>query len=64
MIRESRVVPVLYTVDEAAEALRMSRGLVYELIRSGQLRTLKQGRRRLVPVVALSEYVERQAEAS
>ena len=64
MIHESRVIPLLYTVDEAAESLLMSRGLVYELIRSGQLRTLKQGRRRLVTVAALSEYVERQAAAS
>ena len=48
---------VLYRVDEAAEALRLSRSLLYELIRSGRLRTVKQGRRRLVPVSALAEYV-------
>jgi excisionase family DNA binding protein len=54
----SEVVPVLYRVDEAAAALRLSRSSVYELIRSGQLRTVKQGRRRLVPVTALAEYVE------
>jgi len=52
------VVPVLYGVEEAAHALRLSRSLVYELIRSGRLRTVKQGRRRLVPVAALLEYVE------
>lgn len=51
------VVPVLYNVDEAAEALRLSRVVLYELIRSGQLRTVKVGRRRLVPVEALSELV-------
>ena len=51
------VVPVLYDVDEAAEALRLSRSLLYELIRSGRLRTVKAGRRRLVPVAALDEYV-------
>jgi excisionase family DNA binding protein len=49
---------VLYDVDEAAEALRLSRSVLYELIRSGQLRTVKQGRRRLVPVSALAEYVD------
>jgi len=52
------VVPVLYRVDEAAAALRLSRSLVYELIRSGRLRTVRQGRRRLVPVSALADYVE------
>jgi len=49
---------VLYRVDEAAEALRLSRSAVYELIRSGQLRSVKMGRRRLVPVEALAEYVD------
>ncbi|HEY5788681.1 MAG TPA: helix-turn-helix domain-containing protein [Microlunatus sp.] len=51
------VVPALDDVDEAAEALRLSRSLLYELIRSGRLRTVKAGRRRLVPVSALTEYV-------
>jgi excisionase family DNA binding protein len=54
----SAVPPVLYRVDEAADALRLSRSVVYELIRSGQLRTVKVGRRRLVPVPALAEYVD------
>jgi excisionase family DNA binding protein len=48
---------MLYGVEEAAAALRLSRSMLYELIRSGQLRTVKQGRRRLVPVTALAEYV-------
>lgn len=55
---ERVVVPVLYTVDEACEALRISRSVIYELIRSGRLRTVKQGSRRLVPVAAVAEYVE------
>lgn len=54
---EKVIPPVLYRVEEAAEALRLSRAAVYELIRSGRLRTVKQGRRRLVPVAALGEYV-------
>jgi excisionase family DNA binding protein len=50
-------VPAVLYVEEAAAALRLSRSVLYELIRSGQLRTVKQGRRRLVPVSALAEYV-------
>lgn len=49
--------PVLYDVSEAAAALRLSRSALYELIRSSQLRTVKVGRRRLVPVAALEDYV-------
>jgi excisionase family DNA binding protein len=48
---------VLYGVEEAAAALRLSRSVLYELIRSGQLPTVKQGRRRLVPVSGLAVYV-------
>jgi excisionase family DNA binding protein len=49
---------LLYRVDEAAVALRLSRSVLYELIRTGQLRTVKAGRRRPVPVAALAEYVD------
>ena len=51
------VPPLLYRVEEAAEALRLSRTAVYELIRSGRLHSVKAGSRRLVPVAALAEYV-------
>lgn len=58
----SRIQPdvpaLLYRVDEAAVALRLSRSVLYELIRTGQLRTVKAGRRRLVPVATLAEYVD------
>ena len=53
----ANVPAILYGGEEAAAALRLSRSVLYELIRSGQLRTVKQGRRRLVPVTALAEYV-------
>lgn len=52
------VVPVLYRVEEAAEALRVGRTVVYQLIRCGALRTVKVGARRLVPVAAVAEYVK------
>jgi len=52
----------LFTIDEAAARLRVSRWSVYNLIRSGQLHTIKIGRRRLVPLDALTECLERLKE--
>ena len=40
--------PVL-TVEEAAVLLRISRGSAYEAVKTGQLPTLRIGRRLLVP---------------
>ncbi len=48
----------LLTVDEAAARLRVSRWTIYNLIRTSQLRTIKIGRRRLVPPAALAECVD------
>ena len=53
---------MLLTIDEAAARLRVSRWSVYNLIRSGQLRTIRIGRRRLVPLDALTECLERLKE--
>lgn len=52
-----RVVPILYRVDEAAEALHLGRTAVYELIPCGALRTVKVGTRRFAPVDTVREYV-------
>jgi excisionase family DNA binding protein len=53
------VTPLLYSVHGAARVLGLGRSKVYELIRTGTLRTVKIGRRRLVPAEALSAYVAR-----
>jgi excisionase family DNA binding protein len=52
------VTELVLTVDEAAERLRVSRWSIYVLIRSNQLRTVKIGRRRLVPIAALTECLD------
>jgi excisionase family DNA binding protein len=53
--------PVLLPVyPDAGNALGgLGRTKVYELIASGELRTVKIGRRRFVPVSAIAEYVAR-----
>jgi excisionase family DNA binding protein len=62
MKQEMKVPALAYRVEEAAEALRLSRSVIYELIRSGQLCTVKQRSRRLVPVAALHDYLESMSE--
>ena len=47
----------LYRIPEAMRQLSLSRSVIYELIRSGRLRTVKEGRTRLVPASAITEYV-------
>lgn len=48
----------LYRVPEAMAQLSMSRTVIYEQIRSGRLRSVRQGRSRLIPAQAIAEYVE------
>ena len=45
--------PVVLTVEESAELLRISRGLAYEMVRQGSLPSIRLGRRILVPRRAL-----------
>ncbi|HUZ53048.1 MAG TPA: helix-turn-helix domain-containing protein [Streptosporangiaceae bacterium] len=47
----------LYKVTEAMTLLSMSRSVIYEQIRSGRLRSVKQGRSRLIPASAIADYV-------
>jgi excisionase family DNA binding protein len=37
--------------------LSMSRCAIYELIRSGRLRSVKEGRSRRIPATAIADYV-------
>lgn len=48
----------LYRIQEAMHLLSMSRSVIYEQIRSGRLRAVKQGRARLIPARAIDEYVQ------
>ena len=47
----------LLTINEVADLLRISRWSVYQLISSGQLQTLKIGRRRLIRPAAYAACV-------
>ena len=47
-----------YTVEEAATLLGISRSLAYEAARTGDLPTIRIGRRILVPAAALQRLID------
>ncbi|MBA3852233.1 MAG: excisionase family DNA-binding protein [Chloroflexi bacterium] len=49
----------LLSVDEAAKLLGIGRSALYGELAAGRLRSVKVGRRRLVPSGAIAEYVSR-----
>ena len=56
----------LYRVPEAMTLLSLSRSVIYQQIRLGRLRSVKEGNTRLIPADAIADYVallEAEAEA-
>ena len=56
----------LYRVSEAMRLLSLSRSVIYNQLRTGRLRSVKEGSTRLIPADAIAEYVallETEAEA-
>lgn len=47
----------LYRVAEAMALLSLKRSVMYELLRAGRLRSVHEGRTRLIPAVAIAEYI-------
>jgi excisionase family DNA binding protein len=47
----------LYGIADAMIVLSMSRSVIYEQIRSGRLRSVTQGRKRLIPASAIADYI-------
>lgn len=48
--------PIFVSVQEAAEALNISRWPMQQILKSGAVKSIKQGGRRLVYVDSLREY--------
>jgi excisionase family DNA binding protein len=51
--------PLLVTAEQAAASLSICRTKVYELLRNGELESVRIGTSRRIPAAALTEYVER-----
>lgn len=57
--------PRLYDIPDLCRILRLSRSVIYEQIRAGRLRTVKEGRSRRASDKAVRDYInllEREAE--
>jgi excisionase family DNA binding protein len=68
MVEQTRIqanapAPRALRVEQAARSLGLGRTTFYGLIADGSIRTLKVGARRLVPVEALDEFLQRSRES-
>jgi excisionase family DNA binding protein len=48
----------LLTVEEAAQRARFGRTMMYDKIRTGEIRSIKIGRLRRIPSDAVDEYID------
>ena len=48
----------LYRVKDAMRLLKLSRTVIYEQLRTGRLRSVQQGRARLIPSGAIRDYIK------
>lgn len=48
-----------YTVDESCSTLSIGRTYLFDLIRRGEISSVKIGRRRVVPAASLEAYLAR-----
>ena len=53
----AQTTPRLLAIKQAIYELGISRTALYELIEDGRLKTVKIGRRRLVPIEAIEEFI-------
>jgi excisionase family DNA binding protein len=57
MTTEPPAALALYRVTDVMAMLHMSRTVIYEQLRSGRLRSVHQGRTRLIPASAIRDYI-------
>jgi len=53
-----RPVPSAVSVDTAGMLLSISRSMAWRIIKSGELRSVRVGKRVLVPMTAINEFLE------
>jgi excisionase family DNA binding protein len=53
-----------YSMEDAARLMGIGRSTVYELLASGRLESIKIGRRRIIPGLAIRAFMVAELEAS
>jgi len=56
---KEKLAKLAYSPEEACQALTIGRTVLYDLMRRGEIVSIKVGRRRIIPVDKLHEYVDR-----
>ncbi len=56
--------PIVYTPDEARNKLKIGKSRFYELLRQGKIKSIRNGRRYLIPESSLFEFIESQTHVS
>ena len=56
---KTNIKPTLFTVEEAAEELRVSKWMIYRLLRSNELKSLTIASRRLIASDDLMDFIKR-----
>ena len=57
MDRSAVTMQQLYRVLAAMRLLSLSRSVIYQQIRAGRLKSVTQGRTRLIPAAAIADYI-------
>jgi excisionase family DNA binding protein len=58
-VENSQLQPLAHSPDRAAIRIGKSTRSIYELIATGEIRSYKDGKRRLIPDTELQNYVQR-----
>jgi len=59
--KSSDIQPLAFTIEQALKAVPIGRTKLHELMVTGAVRSVKIGRRRLIPVEALAELLLRES---
>lgn len=50
--------PLLLTAEQASQVLQIGRSHLYELLGRGEIKSIKIGRSRRIPVIEIERYIE------